>query len=703
MGNLRALRGVFDGNTLRLFLCGMSALYWELVLIRWLSSCIRIVAYFSNFVLIAAFFGLGAGALLARYPWRMQRLIFPAVSLAVLLGVLLSGSSHLNPTSADEYFWLGAPAGIDMSGEGTGLLSGGIAVPLILALVYACTAFVFILFGQWIGRLFKTHRPLWAYSVEIAGSISGIALFAVLSLLQSSAIVWMVVGFILLIFVLEKNSVDWGVAVACTALVLTLVAPIASSSLWSPYYRIKVAPLTSVSDVKKEKVFQFQEAVGYTLTVNNDYHQMLLDLAPGKNEHPFLSAWRAMYDWPYKNAADLPAGPILVVGAGTGNDVSAALRGTGRQVVAVEIDPVILDIGRERHFEQPYADPRVEVVTDDARTFFHSTDRKYAMVVFGFLDSHTLLSSFSSVRLDNFVYTEESMRQVKRLLLPGGKVHLAFASNRVWLHDRLISLLNGVFDYPTSIAVDPSGYSNGITYSNGKAPGESVAKDRNPSLVPTDDWPFLYLRTPTIPSHYRVFILLVLVLGFSSLLFLPRGERSVRLPYFFLGAGFFLIETSNVVSLSLMFGSTWYVNVLVFIGILLLVLAGNLVSHMAGKPRLTPLMLLLVGSVGVAYVTPTSFLLGIDMSWLRAAAAVVIFLGPVFFASLIFATLIKEEADLYQAYGSNVLGAVVGGVCEYLSLVFGFKFLLVITLGFYLMVYLLLLWERPPALAKGKG
>ncbi len=84
---------------------------------------------------------------------------------------------------------------------------------------------------------------------------------------------------------------------------------------------------------------------------------------------------------------------------------------------------------------------------------------------------------------------------------------------------------------------------------------------------------------------------------------------------------------------------------------------------------------------------PTSSLLAIDSASVRAALAIVVFLGPVYFASLIFATLIKEEEKLFQAYGSNILGAVVGGVCEYLSLILGFKFLLFLTLAFYFAVY----------------
>jgi hypothetical protein len=70
--------------------------------------------------------------------------------------------------------------------------------------------------------------------------------------------------------------------------------------------------------------------------------------------------------------------------------------------------------------------------------------------------------------------------------------------------------------------------------------------------------------------------------------------------------------------------------------------------------------------------------------------AVALFLGPVYFGGLIFARLIEHETRLYEAYGSNVLGAVLGGTTEYLSLVFGFQFLLAVAVLFYLLVFLLL-------------
>jgi hypothetical protein len=100
----------------------------------------------------------------------------------------------------------------------------------------------------------------------------------------------------------------------------------------------------------------------------------------------------------------------------------------------------------------------------------------------------------------------------------------------------------------------------------------------------------------------------------------------------------------------------------------------------------------------VATVLPSQALLGLA-PWPRAIAAVAVFLGPVYFGGLIFARLIESEPRLYEAYGSNVLGAVFGGTVEYLSLIYGFQLLLAIALLFYLVVFLLL--RRPGATPGG--
>jgi SAM-dependent methyltransferase len=685
---------------LRLLIVSASMLFWELILIRWLSASIRVIAYYTNFVLVAAFFGLGAGALLARFRLRMHRFVFPAVSFCVLLGVVLSGFHHRNPGGGELFTWLGRPS-IVLSSDADTLGKTEAPLWLLLGLPYVATALVFLVFGQWIGNLFKNRPPLTAYSVEIFGSIVGILLFALMSQLHLGPLSWFAVGFLLLFLALDRSVKDHALALVCVAVVFAVATPVAGKFLWSPYYKIRFEPLQKISGGPDAEIVDFGRSIGYALTVNNDYHQMILDLGAGALEHPFQRDWGTLYNAPYSLFDDLPDGPILVVGSGTGNDVSAALRNTARTVHAVDIDPAIIELGRLHHFERPYQSERVVVTATDARSFFQTTDERFALVVFGFLDSHTLLSSFSSVRLDNFVYTRESFEQVKRILLPGGAVILTFATGTQWLHERLLTMLDDVFDLPVRVLAPPSRYTYGTVYATRKAAeGSDLAPGRPPDRqirVPSDDWPFFYLRRPTIPAHYRLFIAIVVVLGFVPLLALPRGQRRIRLPYFLLGAGFFLLETSNIVTLAILFGSTWWVNILVFLGILVLVLLGNLTSAALGQPRLGVFFSLLLASVVVAYVIHPSSLLALKSAIGRNLLAVLVFLGPVYFASVIFASLIKNEPNLYQAYGSNVLGAVVGGACEYTSMLLGFKFLLLVTFGFYAAALVLLLAGRRAA------
>jgi len=683
-----------DGNAVRLVLCGFAVLFWELVLIRWLGASIRIVAYFSNLVLVSAFFGLGAGALATRLPWRLERLIVPLVSIATLLGVWLGGLGHRNPSREDELIWVGKPLGIVLPGGATGQV---IAASVLLAIVYCVTALVFVAFGQYLGRLFRTHPPLRAYSLEVAGSLLGILLFALLSRGQTGPTVWFVVGFVLLVAMLPLRVPDVVIAIVLAGAVVFLTLPAARGFVWSPYYRIAVEPITRVLDRDSNELEELGRTAGYVLTVNNDFHQMMLDLKARDEEHPFFAAWRAFYDSPYHDSALLPPGPILVVGAGSGNDVAAALRNTDRRVTAVEIDPGIAELGERLHPEHPYQDPRVTLVIDDARSHFQRIRERYALVVFGFLDSHRLLSAFSSVRLDNFVYTRESMDAVRRLVVPGGAVVVSFSTRRPWIHDRIVDLLDGALDEKTAVT-EVGGYVGGTLYRNGRATtgrtagtgGRASAEGR---LVPTDDWPFLYLRGRTVPEHNLVFVAIALLLGASALLILPRGERRIRLPYMFLGAAFFLLETSNVVRMSLLYGSTWWVNTVVFAGILVLVLLGNLTAAFFRVP-VGACVVMITGGILLAAAVPPPTLLALP-PLPRAVLAVALFLGPVYFGGLIFARLITDEPRLYEAYGSNVLGAVLGGAAEYLSLVTGFRFLLLVALVFYLLVFALLRRTRP--------
>ena len=141
---------------------------------------------------------------------------------------------------------------------------------------------------------------------------------------------------------------------------------------------------------------------------------------------------------------------VLVVGSGTGNDVAAALRHNSSSVDAVEIDPAILELGKREHPEHPYASPRVSVHLTDARAFLKRTTRKYDVVLFGLLDSHTQFSDYSNMRIDNFVYTEESFREAKNHLNPNGIIFVKFQVNHPWMGGRLRKMLTNGRSSPVS-------------------------------------------------------------------------------------------------------------------------------------------------------------------------------------------------------------------------------------------------------------
>jgi spermidine synthase len=137
-------------------------------------------------------------------------------------------------------------------------------------------------------------------------------------------------------------------------------------------------------------------------------------------QNEYTSVARFGYLQPYKLLDHIDT--ALVVGAGSGNDLSVLLMRGAKYIDAVEIDPMIAEIGSDVHPMQPYADPRVHLHVNDARAFLRTTQKKYDLIVFGTLDSQTLLSGMSSVRLDNYVYTVESFRAARAALAPGGSL-----------------------------------------------------------------------------------------------------------------------------------------------------------------------------------------------------------------------------------------------------------------------------------------
>jgi len=385
---------------------------------------------------------------------------------------------------------------------------------------------------------------------------------------------------------------------------------------------------------------------------------------------------------------------VLVVGAGTGNDVAAAIRHGATHVDAVEIDPLIVKLGRSYHPEHPYNSPRVTVFVDDARAYFKKSRQSYDLIVFGLLDSHTLLTSLSSIRLDNYVYTLESIREARSLLRPNGTLVLAFASGSSFVSDRLFATLTRAFGTPplayfTSYGIDA------VVFVEGKARESSPIQDfpeaskdlqsRLPTtLIATDHWPFLYLEYRTIPVAIWSVLALFLYFAVSVLkrvapLRLLATREGIHL--FFLGAGFMLLETKGVTELSLLFGSTWIVNAIVIAAFLFMGLAANTLVMV--RPVSRPLAYIgLFVFLLLGMFLPYSLLGGLPTLEKLLATAVLVGL-PIFFSGLVFSRSFRDVARPAQALGINLLGAVVGGALENLVMVGGTPVLGVLAIIIY--------------------
>jgi hypothetical protein len=200
----------------------------------------------------------------------------------------------------------------------------------------------------------------------------------------------------------------------------------------------------------------------------------------------------------------------------------------------------------------------------------------------------------------------------------------------------------------------------------------------------SDDRPFPYLPTPSIPNLYL--LVMGLILAGSVLIVRVAGGPFRRMvefaDLFWMGAAFLLLESKNIVQFALFFGTTWYVNSLVFAGVLLSVYAAVEMARHVKLPRPIWLYGALLVALAVSYVVPQGSLLSLPVV-LRFLAATALAFAPVFLANLVFAQRFKASGSSTTAFGASLLGAIVGGVLEYLSLITGFRFLLIVVAVLY--------------------
>ena len=675
----------------------------ELALIRWLGTQIRIAAYFANLVLLATFLGMGLGTGLGRDHPGLARWAVPALALICLVVGLAGplGLTYLTFPDPALFIW---GAGMGWETKGGALFQFARSAFVVTACFWA-VAGVFMLIGSLVGWYFARMAPLRAYALDLGGSLAGVLAMAFLAALWTPPPVWIALGVLPLVWIVRDR---WSIAAAVVA--IAAAAWSMQGATFSPYNRIDMIPDVSYTGLGPNP----SGATEWDLSANRDYHQRLLDLRASNQSDPGRRTVATVYELPFRFArAAQPS--ALVVGAGTGNDVAAALRRGFARVVSIDIDPAILEAGIDRHPERPYSDPRAVRVNDDARAYFgrRSNAEKFDVVCYGLLDSHAMFSSMSSLRLDNFVYTEEGLAEAWSRVKDEGILSVSFSmAAGPWMRERMLSMIAKATQLDP-IVVD-HGYDNGATFLVGRnlsvATVRTVASQAvrgDPAKdswikTPTDDWPFLYLRPGAIAWTYvTVFVLVALTSTLAVRRVFGHGIVSrFDAQMFLLGAGFMLLETRAVTQLSLLFGSTWIVNTSVFGGVLAMVLAANAVARRLPRYHRMLWYALLAVALAAVWVLPWRSLFEFDVA-ARAIVAGLAVGAPVFFAGVIFSSELATRADAAAALGCNLCGAMVGGLLENLSMVIGLKAILLLAFVAYLASMLAALRRSERAVLSG--
>jgi len=669
-----------------IFVCAALSLLLELAIIRWQGTVFEYFAFYKNFGLLSCFAGLGLGYALAG---RDRMPLFLSGPLLVLqFGLLLGVRFGMQSERLSSLMVLPFREQLNMGVATAGTLPQLVAVYWLLAVVFMLTALAFIPVGQLCGRLMERREKLRAYGLNLAGSMVGVGLMMAISFFWTPPAVWFALCFAgLAAYHLRRPGTILAQTLCGLAGVAILAWPV--NPLWqriySPYQLLELGHVTDG--------MMLLRAAGH-------YYQRVHNLSYGNANVPLrkdLSLRRDYYEMPYRVHGS--AKDVAIVGAGTGNDVAAALRSGAASIDAIEIDPAILMIGKLAHPEYPYNQAPVHAIVNDARSFLRSTGNRYDVIAYGLLDSHTLLSHASSVRLDSFVYTVEGFKEARDRLKEGGLVSLSFTLLSDEMGRKVFKMMEASFGHPPiCIRSDYDSSSTFLVARDGPVrlpPGllertgfedrtARFADPRLPADVSTDDWPFFYMPLRTYPLSYLFMIALLLFLTFFLTgNFVRQKPQFNHLSIFFLGLGFMLVETKGITELGLAFGNTWHVIGIVIACILLMAFLANCAVLWIRIRRPAIPAACLVASLALGLWIASSG--GFPSSPGGRVATALLLTCPIFFSGIVFSTLLAGSSDISSVMAANLLGAMCGGLLEYNSMYFGFHFLYWMAMGAYLL------------------
>jgi hypothetical protein len=630
----------------RLIFASFLMLFVELALIRWVTANNVYVTRATNFVLLASFLGIGIGFLNARTGRDYLR--WTPVALLALVGVVLAFPVILATLSGPHPLQglRGSPA---------------LPQPVSLSILFLLITGVMAGLGQAVARIFVRFQPLSAYRLDIIGSIAGITVFSLLSFMDLPPAAWGVIAGAGLVVLLAPRVRWWQLVPIGGAVTLLILESVVPNQQWSPYNKLSVQQRGG-------------QAPALYVSANNVPYQAARSLAVMHVQKPF-------YFYPYQHVTRSSLHNVLVIGAGTGNDVAVALSEGAQHVDAVEIDPLLPKIGAA-HPNHPYQNPRLTVHIADGREYLQNTHKKYNLIVFALPDSLSALAGQSALRLESYLLTEQSVATAKSRLAPGGTFAM-YNYYAPFLFSRYATTIEQAFHRTPCAEVGPPLGGRRLSVLTVRPVGpvpNCTAYWHGAAVSPaTDNHPFPYLPNATLPGSYLL-MLGLLLLGSALLVRVAGGSFSRMRGYLdlaFMGAAFMLLETKNIVQFALLFGATWFVNALVFAGVLVAVYLAVETARWVRLPRPPLLYAALIAALALAWLVPQESLLDLPMVPRFLAASALAF-APIYLANLVFAQRFSGVETSSTAFAANLLGAMVGGTLEYIALITGYRFLLIL-------------------------
>lgn len=236
-------------------------------------------------------------------------------------------------------------------------------------------------------------------------------------------------GFVAAALFARRSSLLVGIVVVFAA--LPLASPLRISQFKELSHALRVpgarvvfersSPLAMLTVVENMLV-PFRHAPGLSLTFAGEIPRQTAVFSDGGGMTPIVTGDDLAYLDAIPTAVAYHVGTpkrhVAVIGSGGGAEVLSALAHGARQVTAVELNPRVVET--VRMWSDVYDDPRVRVVTSEARKFIRESDERYDAIQLALVGSHGASASGVQALSESYLYTVEAMRELVAHLNPGG-------------------------------------------------------------------------------------------------------------------------------------------------------------------------------------------------------------------------------------------------------------------------------------------